>query len=216
MFSEKMNWKLLVAVAVIAGTLGLLALTEQGRQYAIFLGRGAGSLIGSVLKIYPGKTFNFDLTLNKEALYGQSFSLPDSNLTISGEASSIKIDGKTWNFEDGKVEIEMAGSGDFTFTTEGRVRLNVNAREFKLGEWSTNDVKVEVELTPTAFSFGNVKNDMINITSASGTILKALDETTVTANFTKANLQIDNFSGLVGLENQTLRLAGTATDIKGI
>jgi len=211
-----MNWKILVAVAVILGTLGLLSLTEQGRQYAIFLGKGVGGLIGSVLKFSPGKTFNFDLTANKEAFYGQEFPLPDSIVSISGYGSEAKIGGKVWNLSSEKFEMEMTGSGDFALTADGKVSLNVDAKTFSFDGKKTTDVKVEVELVPAEFSLTNARKDVVNITSASGTLIKSIGESVVTSTFTKASLQIDEFSGLVELKNQTIKLVGTATDIKGI
>ena len=204
----------MVAVVVVLAALGLLALTEQGRQYAAFLGKGLGSLVGSVLKAYPGKTFNFELTVDEKAAYGQAFSMSNSNLVVSGRGSAIKIDDKTWNLGDKEVEIKATGSGDIAFTADGKIELKMDTKTFQIDGRSTNDVKVEVMIVPTAFSLDNIKKDMINITSATGTMLKSFDSTAITANFEKSNLQIDNFSGMLELKNQTTTLSGTAANIQ--
>jgi len=208
-----MNWKALVAVVVVLAILGFLAMTEQGRQYATFLGKGVGSIVGSVLKVYPTESFNFELKLNKEDIYGQSFSLSGSGLTISGQGNSIKMDNKVWTLASGGIDMEMSGDGSFVLTVDGKASLNINAKTLRFGDISASDVKVEAELAPTAFSLSNVKNDKIVLSSVSGTVSKLFDSTTVTADFTKSNLEIDNFSGSVYLENQTVTLSGTATGI---
>jgi len=214
-----MNWKALVAAVVVLAVVGLMALTEVGREYATLLGKGAGSLIGYIsknflVKLYPANPFNFELTANGEALYGQTFSLSNSNLTISGQSPSISMDGRVLNLNAGNVEIEMSGDGEFVFTTEGRVRLNVNAKVFRFNDMSTSDVRVETEIIPTAFAFNNVKKDLINVTSASGVVTETFDSTVKSVTFTQKNLEIDMFSGAVQLANETTKLSGTATSIK--
>lgn len=209
-----MNWKALVAVVVVLGILGLIALTEQGRNYAVFLGKGMGSLVGFVLKSSPGKPFSFGLSVKREAFYGQSFPLSDSSLKISGQGSSVKIGGNVWSLDSGEVEMEMTGKGDFAINADGNVRLSVDAKTFKLDGKSTNDVKVEAEIVPTEFSLSGIKKDGMNITSASGTILKVFDSTMVTANFTKSNLWVGNFFGTIEMDTQTASMSGTATSIE--
>lgn len=204
----------MLAVVVVIGILGLLALTEQGRTYAVFLGRGMGNLLGYVLKFQIGKSFNFESEINAEALYGQSFSLSDSSLKIYGSSSSMKIGGNVFTLSDGVVEMEMTGNGDFVFTSDGKVTLNLDAKTLQMNGISTNNVKVEGEVTPTAFSLEGVNKDSMNITSASGKVTRTFDSTTVTANFPKSNLLIDNFLGTVELVNQTIKLLGTATGIE--
>jgi hypothetical protein len=109
-----MKWKLLVAVAVVLAFLGLLFFTEQGRRYAISLGsltRGfastVGNFIGSFVKVPSGNEFGLELNLNKEAIYGQSFSFSNAGFEASGRISSLKIDGKTWEIGE-KVKVEVA------------------------------------------------------------------------------------------------------------
>jgi hypothetical protein len=214
-----MNWKALVAAVIILVTVGLMALTDAGREYATLLGKSAGSLIGYIsknflLKLYPQNTFNFELTANGDALRGQTFPLSNSSLTISGQSSTIKMDGRILNMETANVEIEMKGDGDFVLTPEGGVSLNVKAKAFKVNNISTDDVKVEIEIVPTAFAFDNTKKDLINITSASGTIVETFDSTEKKVTFTEGNLEIDMFSGAVQLINESVKLSGTATSIK--
>jgi len=210
-----MNWKALVAVVVVLATLGFLAMTEQGRQYAIFLGKGLGSIVGSVFKVSPTESFNFELKLNKEDIYGQSFSLSSSDLIIYGQGESIKMDDKVWTLRTGEIEMEMSGDGDFVLTVDGKARLNVNAQTLRFRDSSTSDMtKVEAEITPVAFSLSNIKNDKLDLASVTGMISKVFGSTPMTTPLTKNSLEIDNFSGSINLENQTVTLSGTATGIK--
>jgi len=214
-----MKWKLLVAVAVVLAFLGLLFFTEQGRRYAISLGSSTrsftstvGNFIGSFVKVPSGNEFSFELNLNKEAIYGQSFSFSNAGFEASGRISSLKIDGKTWEIGE-KVKVELVGSGEISIGNDGKLSLKSDTNLLKLDSWKTSNVKVEMEMIPESFSMNNAKADLINTTQASGNANKKLDDIEVKVEFDKANLKVENFLGTIELKEK-LKLSGTATNIE--
>jgi hypothetical protein len=213
-----MKWKLMVAVAVVLVILGLLFFTEQGRRYAIALGsltRGLtstlGNFIGSFVKIPLGKEFSFELNLNKEAIFGQSFSFSNAGFEALGKILSLKIDGKTWEGGE-KVKIELVGSGEIS-VENGKLRLKGDVNLFKFDSWKTSDVKVEIEIVPESFSINNAKTGLINLTQASGNATKKLEDIELKVEFDKANLKVENFFGTIEFK-ENLKLTGTATNIE--
>jgi len=216
---RKMKWKLLVAVAVVLAVLGFLFFTEEGRKYAISLGSltrsftsTVGNFVGSFVKISSGNGFGLELNLNKEAIYGQSFSFSNSGFEASGRILSLKIDGKTWEIGE-KVKVELVGNGKISIGNDGRLALNVDTNLLKLDSWKTSNVKVEMEMIPDNLLMNNAKADLINTTSASGNVNKKLDEIEVKVDLNKANLEVENFFGTIELKDK-LKLSGTATNIE--
>jgi hypothetical protein len=214
-----MKWKLLVAVAIVLAILGLLVFTEKGRQYATFIGSVTrsfasvlGNFVGSYVKISPSENFDLELVMNKEAIYGQSFSFSDASFKASCQILKLKIDGKDWEGGE-KTEIELTGNGEILVGNEGRVSLKGDAKSLKFDVWKTSDVKVEAEILPESFSLSNVKEDLINVSSVTGNAKKKLEGIEVNVNFALANLKIGGFSGLVEWENQT-KLTGTVTNFE--
>ncbi|MEM5879429.1 MAG: hypothetical protein QXU74_02975 [Candidatus Aenigmatarchaeota archaeon] len=213
-----MRWKLLAAVAVILAITGLLLFTEQGRKYAVSLGsmtRGLtstlGNFVASFVKAPSGQEFNFELDLNREAIYGQSFSFSDAEFKTSCQILSLKIDGKNWEVGD-KVKLEMVGSGEISVGSDGKVSLKADASLIKFDSWKTNNVKIEMEMLPGSFSMNNAKSSLINIT-ASGKASKQLEDIELKADFNQANLKLEGFRGSVNFEDR-LRLTGTAANLE--
>jgi hypothetical protein len=212
-----MKWKLLVAIFVVFAILGLLFFTEQGKKYAISLGSltrslitPVGNFIGSFLKIPLEKEFNLELNLNREAIYGQTFSF--SGFEASGKILSLKMDGKTWEIGE-NVKIGLAGEGEISIGNDGMLKLKANANLLQFDSLKTNNVKIEMEMIPENFSVNDAKADLLNMSSASGNASKKLGDIEVKVDFEKANLEIENFLGKIEFE-ENLRLVGTANNME--
>jgi hypothetical protein len=164
------------------------------------------------VKVPSGNEFSFELNLNKEAIYGQSFSFSNAGFEASGRISSLKIDGKTWEIGE-KVKVELVGSGEISIGNDGKLSLKSDTNLLKLDSWKTSNVKVEMEIIAENFSMNNAKADLINTTQASGNANKKLDDIEVKVEFDKANLKVENFLGTIELKEK-LKLSGTATNIE--
>ncbi|MEM5829550.1 MAG: hypothetical protein QW040_02525 [Candidatus Aenigmatarchaeota archaeon] len=214
-----MKFKHLVAIAVILTATGFLLFTEQGKKYAISLGgmtRNLTSMVGgflaSFIKIPPKGEFNFELELNKEAAYKQSFSFSNAGFECSCRILNLIIDGKIWEVGD-KIRIEMVGDGEVLIGNEGKLILKADASSIKFDSWKTSKVKVEIEMIPENFFLSNAKAKLLNMTSVSGTMSKEMEDLKIKVDFEQANLKLEGFNGSVKFEEK-LRLEGTATDIE--
>jgi uncharacterized protein YjeT (DUF2065 family) len=212
-----MKWKLLVAVALVLVVLGLLFFTEQGRKYATSLGslaRGLvntlGSFVGSMVKV-PGKKFNIEMNLNKEALYGQNFSFSDK-FEAFGKILSLSLDGKTWEIGE-DVKLELTGTGEASIGNDGKVRLKAEAKSLNLNSWKTSDVKIETELLPKNFLANNVKADLLSMSSVTGNVSKKIEDVELKIDLNGANLKIEGFLGTIEF-NVKSRFVGSANNLE--
>ncbi|MEM5772677.1 MAG: hypothetical protein QXL86_00390 [Candidatus Aenigmatarchaeota archaeon] len=214
-----MKWKLLGIVAVILTLLGVLLFTEQGRKYAIVLGSMTrsftnllGNFLGSIVRTSSTQEFEFEMSTNKEAVYGQSFSFTGTRFKALGPILTLSIDGKNWEIGE-KSEVELIGNGEVLIGSDGKLSLKADASLFKLGSLKTNEVKIEIEMIPENFSLTNAKVSLINMTSASGYVKKKMENIELKADFNKASLKIENFFGAIEFKEEAW-LSGIATNIE--
>ncbi|MEM5766158.1 MAG: hypothetical protein QW423_00770 [Candidatus Aenigmatarchaeota archaeon] len=214
-----MKLKILAVIVVVLATTGFLLFTEQGKKYAITLGdmtRGlanlAGNFVGSFIKISNKEEFIFDLESNKEAIYGQSFSFSNASFKSSCRILNLIIDGRAWEASE-KVKIEMEGRGEISIGKDGKLILKADTNLIKLDSWKTKNVKVEMEVLPENFSLDNAGARLVNITSASGTVNKQMDDIKVKVDFSQADIKLEGFYGSIEF-GEKLRLAGIATNIE--
>lgn len=214
-----MRWKLLGIAAILLLLVGGLLFTEQGRRYAIAIGsmtRGFANLLGNFLasigKTPSGQEFEFEMKVNKEAMYGQSFSFSEANFKAFGSITTLNIDGKNWEISE-KSEIEVVGKGEISVEDKGKIKLKADASLFRLGFMKTSGVKVEMEIVPESFSLNNSRIALINMNSASGYAKKKMENLELKADFNKANLKIENFVGSIEVE-ENIKIFGVTTNIE--
>lgn len=212
-----MKWKLLLAVAIVLTFIGLLAFTEQGREYTAILGSGARSLanslssfVGNFIKV--GKeNFELELLINKNAIYGQTFLVQSANFSVSGQVFYLKIDEKFWEVE-GILDIAIIGEGNVVIDKNGKVSFKGRAKNFKVNGFSVSDVKLEFEIIPQTLLFEG-KSRKLNMTPVSGSIVKRVENVEFTSNISQATLSISDFSGFVEI-GENARLIGTVSELE--
>ncbi|MEM5853257.1 MAG: hypothetical protein QXS37_01035 [Candidatus Aenigmatarchaeota archaeon] len=212
-----MKWKLLLAVAIALAFLGLLIFTEQGREYTTLIGnsvRGGvdtlSNLVGNFIKV-GGENFELQLSLDRNAIYGQTFSLSNTNLLASGDIIFLKIDDKIWEVSR-RVEIEMVCDGNIVIEKNGKFSIKGKAKNFRIDDFKVDDVKFEVEIFPVEISFGG-KSRLLNMTSVSGTLSKKVGNVEFTANLYQDNLRITDFSGTIEISEKT-KMGGNASSLE--
>lgn len=213
-----MNWKVLLVVVVAFSLLGFFGFTQEGRKYSEIIKNSLGgftkilgSFVATFSKSKPSSVFEFELLSEKEAILGQTFSFSGSKISSTCRILNLKIDGKTWEISD-KINLSLEGKGSLNFDVSGRVKLNVEASQFKLDSFKTSEAKVEMELLPEKIYLSNISQELINLTLVTGSVLKRSEGLMISANFTKASLLIENFLGSIEL-GERLKIYGTASEI---
>ena len=210
-----MQWKILIAALVVLGIFAVAAFTEPGRQYTGFLAKHLGNFISGILK---SERFEFALKANKEAFYEQEFQLSGSKFTASGAYELVSIDGKIWELKSTKeLSVSFAGSGKVTLNKDGKLIISASTNSVDLNDFvskSDDKMDVKIEMMPSNFALSNIIEGEITLSSATGEINKMINNTFITAKFSKSNIIVSNFNGSVELVNETISLVGYATEVK--
>ncbi|MEM5836645.1 MAG: hypothetical protein QW451_01575 [Candidatus Aenigmatarchaeota archaeon] len=214
-----MNWKILLLVVFIFSLVGFLGFTEEGRKYAEILRNGLGGftkLLGNFVAPFSttksSSPFEFELVVEKEAIFGQTFSFSGSKFFSTCRALSLKIDGKNWEINE-EINVSLEGKGSLDFDLSGKAKLSAEAASLQLNNFKTNEAKIEMEFLPEKIYLNNTNQKLINLTSATGRVLKKFEGIEISANFTKSNLKIENFFGSLELE-KNLIIYGSANEIE--
>lgn len=204
---------------VIFSLVGFLWLTQAGRKFTQILindlgvfAKTVGNFVSTFSKIKPSTAFEFELSVEKESVWGQSFSFSDSKFFSTCKLLSLKIDGKNWETSE-KINISLEGRGSLDFDANDKAKLEAEATSLQFNNFKTSGVKVEMEFLPEKIYLSNVTQEVINFTSATGKVLKKSEGLIISANFTKGNLKIENFFGSLEIK-ENLTMYGVASKIE--
>jgi len=219
-----MHWKVLLAAMLIIAICGLLLITPIGQKYTVgiraTLTKNLGSVTSVILRQKPSSPFTIEMSADKESFYGQNFKLDNVSISIKGNYQSINVGGQSIALKSNKeitVNIQDA-SGMFEMLSNGDVRVNVNSYYLEIDDYvfsSGKTMKVDIEITPSAFSVFPLVVDKITFSSVTGEV-KRVGETNVnTAEMIGSKLEINGFSGYLKMENGKIILNGLSSSVKG-
>jgi len=217
-----MRWKALFAAVIILGIVGFLLISETGQKYLQFLREGVGNFISVILRrTQPsGEVFEIVLKSNKEAFHDQSYNLDDSDFSISGFYSSIKIGDLEINKKAEKiVSISLKEvDGLFEYTKEGSVKFSGDSNYIEIDDDIYSSAKVfriELEIIPLEFSLTNLVEGKITLSSVTGEIKRFYDEKVDSVSLINSKIEIDNFKGELKLTENEISLEGMAGSVVG-
>ncbi len=204
-FSEKMKWKLLLAVLVILGIVTLLFITDTGVSSLNFLKRKVGDFVAVVFKWAPGgKQFYIRLTTNRDTLYGQTYKISNATFEGSGTAKEVKINKATSLLN--KVDVKIEGlKGSLEITDQDTVKVSGDAASVVLNNLPILNLNIYVEMVPSGFTLSQFSQEKITLPSVTGEIKT---EDGWTRPLGVSNLEIYNFKGIVKLEGNQVVLIG--------
>ncbi len=222
----QMNWKPLLAVFIIVGIIGILMLTNVGREYTQFLGTKVGNFLATMLNMdffQSGDSFRILLETDKVAFYGQRYTLSNSSLRVSGICQSSVTVGKTIMQMAGKrCSVQVYNTqGKFDYTVGGSVKLTGTADMLTVNEYpflsTGTPFEVGFEVIPMEdFNLMGILQGKIELTSVSGSIKGWKGETTLNIdNLANDELTISNFNGDIKMDGNFILLVGLATSVKG-
>lgn len=207
-----MNWKLVGLGFVTLVVAALLITTEQGRSYAKFFTSKIGHFLSSTLNLFPTTPFEIEAKVTG-VVDTKEINIDGSTVFLEGMTNSIRVDGREWEISDGRCELEMKGSGKIVLRG-GKVSVDFSAEEVKFLGTRTKNAKIAGELIPLTVNISDGSVEMINITSATGSVVKDVEGTEITAEFENKNLEMTNFAGSLELYGGMLTLKGTVNMVK--
>lgn len=217
-----MRWKALLVVLIILGIVGFLLTTETGQKYAQFLKKKVGEFISVILRRTqpPGEAFRILLKTNREAFYGQSYGLANSDLSFTGIYSSIKIgEQEITKRTEKRVSITIKEmDGLFEYAEEGSIRLSGDSSYLEIDDYiysSAKPFRIELEIVPLEFSLTNLIQERITLSSVTGEIKRFYDEKVDTVSLTEGKLEINNFNGELKLSEDGTILEGMTNLVIG-
>ncbi len=210
---KRSNFKMFLALFLIAGIVGLLAYGNKGDN-------AVSSVLGRFTNIGAGGDA-FDLRLSTDAtvLYGNSFALSGSDITISGVCNVVNIGELTIERENTRCTIQTSGySGKFDYTPFGSIVLAGQSSAVKLDTYtysSGKPVNFEVEIIPMGMFVTGISKSKLSMVAPFGEIAKFSNgELKGVSYLSGTPLDINNLNGNIELKDGVLTITGAATAVK--
>ncbi len=211
------HFKLILALVLIVGIIGLITYANAGQKFlqTFKLGKFA-----DVQTQVTGSPFSISLTTTATALYGKSFSITDSPFSFEGICSIVKVGGLKIEGE----ETRCSASGDsftgtFAYSTFGSIIFTGSANDVKVNAnkySSQTPIAVEFEVIPTGFSVAGISSNTISLIAPTGKIEKYGKDGSLKgiAYLSQSTLDINSLTASAQLEKGELKIIGTATSVK--
>ncbi|MBI2084309.1 MAG: hypothetical protein HYT70_01715 [Candidatus Aenigmarchaeota archaeon] len=211
---KRSHFKMFLALALIVGIVGLLAYGNRGDNVVSSV-IGRFSSVGGI----GGEPFNIVLSTDSTVLYGNSFDLAGSDITVSGICNSLKIGSLTVAKDNTRCSIQASGyTGKFEYTPFGSIVVSGQAPSVKIDAYTYtagNAVSIEAEVIPTGFHATGLIKSKISTVAPSGSISKfSGGELKGVSYLSKTPLDISNLNADAELKDGVLTLTGTATAVK--
>jgi len=220
-----MNWKALLAVLITVGIIGLLMATDIGKNYSQLMSSTVGNFFSGILDRYMGggEEFSILLDADKNAFYGQTYSV--SNVTVSADGicqSSVTVGNTVMPLEGKLCSVEARNAkGQFEFTAGGSVKFAGVADMMVVDGYpflpTAGSFEANFEVIPTTdFELKGLEQTKIRLNSVSGSIQGTKGETQLSIdNLGGGRLEVSNFNGDLKLDGESMLLVGLATSVKG-
>lgn len=215
MSESRHHFKMFLALVLIVGILGLIAYANTGEN--LFKNLKVGRFAETQTQT-TSEPFNIVLTTESTTLYGTSFSLSNSPVTLSGICNSVKIESLTIEGENTRCDIEVDYTGSFDYSSFGSVTLKGKSSSLKLNSntyKSDNLINFEIEVIPISLSVIGVSKDKLLLIVPSGKIEKFINEELKGVSYlSKSSLEFNNLAGNIELSEGTLKVTGSVTAVK--
>lgn len=213
------HWKIWLTLILVLGIVGLLLYTDAGKKtLSLFK-------IPQFTKTVPATTgpqFSITLSSNKEAFYSQMYTVTNSTFTANGICKQfIEINDLVLQKGATRCNVILGGfSGKVEYTNAGSVVASGESSSIILDDSaysSSKPIKIDLEVIPFTSMVDGVSKQKISLSSVSGSITRFKEDGSVKSVVYLSNnsLEISNFAGSLGLENETAILTGMTNSVKG-
>jgi hypothetical protein len=215
-----MRAKIILAVFLILGIIGLLFFTQQGRVFLNSLNKNIPPTFSSLLTLFsfqkPSENyFPFSLQISRNSL-SDSFEAVNSTF-LTQEGITIFLNNIPLTIpENSSLRIENCQG---RFDINEKIKASLSAKRILIDEiaFGPSDLKVEFEAPLQKALIAGARKDVINFSSISGKLEQLAEDGSVKHSVTLANdgLKISNFFGSIRFEKDLVYLYGCATKIQG-
>ncbi len=213
------HWKVWLTLFVIVGILGLVFYKGGGNEIISFF------KVGKFTKSVPASLTWFQMELNseKDAFYGLSFKVSDTNFIGDGVCQqTMKLGELNLQKTGTRCKITVSGfNGDFTYTQAGSIQITADSSGVVIDDVSYSSGKpihVEMELIPFTFSLSAIEVESIPLSVVKGELKKFKDDGSISsiAYLDNSSIEVENFVGSLVLENGKAMMNGLASSVKGL
>lgn len=222
-----MNWKALLAVFVVVAIVGLMYATDRGRSYLDLLTNKAGNFAKNFPFLgflnQPEGEFQISLVVDKESFYGQSYSVENASLKVSGICQgAIKVGDIELQKGEKQCSLDLEGlKGQFEYSAGGVVRASGTVSGASFDGYSvsrtTGDLQISVEVIPLEeMELAGLGQSAIELKSATGTIEQIGKEGAVESwkELKGERVSISKFIGYMSLKGPSISLMGLVGSVK--
>ncbi len=211
------HFKLVLALVLIAGIMGLIAYANTGERFLQEFKLGRFANVDTTVTSEP---FGISMSTGLTVLYGKSFALSSSPFSFSGICSLVQVGGLAIESEETRCSVSSEGfTGTFQYTPFGSMIIAGSGSNVKVGPnkySAAAPISFEFEVIPTEFFVSGINENKVSLVAPSGKIerygkdgslngIESLSQSTLDLNSLVANVQ---------LENGELKITGTATSVK--
>ncbi len=210
------HFKLILALVLIAGIMGLIAYANTGQQFLKALKIGGFTNVQQ----QPTEPFGISLTTGVTAFYGKSFAISASPFSFEGVCSLVKVGGLKIETEETRCSASVESfTGTFQYSPFGSILFVGGASEVKVNSnkySAQTPISFEFEVIPTGFFVAGINVDKISLIAPSGRIEKYGKDGSLKsiAYLSQSTLDLNSLIANAQLEQGELKVTGTATSVK--
>ena len=208
--------KLILAIVLVAGILGLIVYANTGQKFLSVFKSGKFTQTQAP----TAEPFSIALTSSATVLYGKSFAIASSPFSFQGVCSLIEVGGLKIESDETRCSASADSfSGTFQYTPFGSIVFTGSANGVKIDskKYSSNAaISVEFEVIPTDFSVAGISENTISLIVPSGKIERYAKDGSLkgVAYLTQSTLDISTLVAYAQLANGELTISGTTTSVK--
>lgn len=208
------HFKLILALVLIVGIMGLIAYANSGDGFL------KAFKAGRAVQTAGAEPFGISLSTGTTALYGKSFAIAGSPFSFTGVCSFIKVGGLTIQSEETRCSASAESfTGTFQYSQFGSIVFVGSADSVKVNSNTYNaatPIDFEFEVIPTGFFVGGISETKLSLIAPSGKIEKYGKDGSLkaVAFLSQSMLDLNSLVGNAQLENGELKVTGTATSVK--
>ncbi|MBI2005511.1 MAG: hypothetical protein HYS80_01990 [Candidatus Aenigmarchaeota archaeon] len=211
------HFKLVLALLLIVGIMGLIAYANTGQKFL------EAFKVGKFADVQPStqtESFGMVLSTGVTALYGKSFSIAGSPFSFEGVCNFMKVGGLIIETEETRCSASAEGfTGTFQYSPFGSIVFvgSANAVKVNANKYSAaTPISFEFEVIPTGFSVAGINVNSISMVAQSGDIEKYGKDGSLkaVAYLSQSTLDINSLIASAQLEKGELKISGIATSVK--
>jgi len=213
------KFKLVLGVIITLAIVGLIFFTDIGQPVGDFITGQLGSVTSLITGGNKGPAFGVNMKVNRDALYGQTFKISNSTISLTGVPSYVNLNLQTVSLKEYQVVNMVIGNfkGNVVLNKDGSLSIVGETNYVEIDNFqftSDKPKKIDMNIGSNSFSIDNFNSDKIVLSSASGSVDRIVDQKIDSASFT-GKVEMDNFAGGMRLTDTTAEFLGTATSVKG-